>query len=176
MWVIFLRAGAVLPFIAVLGESGPLFEVRWDVKRLEGLLKRVAPCHVGAAQRPGVRRPSGQEFARYAGHGHAQNVAGPSKDAVAVVVGERFDPGAVEEGGGADAVAVGVGEGDAAHGKDTCVVEGLAQEVLKSSQGLLFSEAKKAICRGSGLDWRAGAGARVWSPLPPGLSKESGER
>ena len=35
---------------------------------------------------------------------------------------------------------------------------------------------KKAICRGSGPDWRAGAGARVWSPLPPGLSKESGER
>ena len=35
---------------------------------------------------------------------------------------------------------------------------------------------KKAICRGSGPDSRAGAGARVWSPLPPGLSKESGER
>ena len=35
---------------------------------------------------------------------------------------------------------------------------------------------KKATCRGSGPDWRAGAGARVWSPLPPGLSKESGER
>jgi hypothetical protein len=28
----------VLPFIAILGESGPLFEVRWDVKRFEGLL------------------------------------------------------------------------------------------------------------------------------------------
>ena len=56
MWVIFLRAGAVLPFIAILGESG-------------------------------VRHPSGQEFARYASHGHARNVAGPSKDAVAVVVG-----------------------------------------------------------------------------------------
>ena len=41
VWVIFLRAGAVLPFIAILGESGPLFEVRWDVKRFEGLLKRV---------------------------------------------------------------------------------------------------------------------------------------
>ena len=35
---------------------------------------------------------------------------------------------------------------------------------------------KIAICRGSGPDWRAGAGARVWSSLPPGLSKESGER
>ena len=58
MWVIFLRAGAVLPFIAILGESGPLFEVRWDVKRFEGLFKRVTPCHVGAAQRPGVRHPS----------------------------------------------------------------------------------------------------------------------
>ena len=35
-------------------------------------------------------------------------MAGPSKDAVAVVVvGEGFDPDAVEEGGGADAVAVG---------------------------------------------------------------------
>jgi len=66
VWVIFLRAGAVLPFIAILGESGPLFEVRWDVKRFEGLFKRVTPCHVGAAQRPGVRHPSGQEFARYA--------------------------------------------------------------------------------------------------------------
>ena len=97
MWVIFLRAGAVLPFIAILGESGPLFEVRWDVKRFEGLFKRVTPCHVGAAQRPGVRHPSGQEFARYASHGHARNVAGPSKDAVAVVVGEGFNPGAVEE-------------------------------------------------------------------------------
>ena len=40
-----------------------------------------------------------------------RNVAGPSKDAVAVVVGEGFDPDAVEEGGGADEVAVGVGEG-----------------------------------------------------------------
>ena len=89
MWVIFLRAGAVLPFIAILGESGPLVEVRWDVKqRFEGLFKRVTPCHVGAAQRPGVRHPSGQEFAlaRNASHGHARNVAGPSKNAVAVVV------------------------------------------------------------------------------------------
>ena len=25
---------------------------------------------------------------------------------------------------------------------------------------------KIAVCRGSGPDWRAGAGARVWSPLP----------
>ena len=33
MWVIFLRAGAVLPFIAILGESGPLFEVCWDVTK-----------------------------------------------------------------------------------------------------------------------------------------------
>ena len=32
VWVIFLRAGAVLPFIAVLGESGPLFEVRWAAR------------------------------------------------------------------------------------------------------------------------------------------------
>lgn len=138
MWVIFLRAGAVLPFIAILGESGPLFEVRWDVKRFEGLFKRVTPCHVGAAQRPGVRHPSGQEFARYASHGHARNVAGPSKDAVAVVVGEGFDPDAVEEGGGADAVAVGVGEGDAAHGTDACVVEGLesAQEVFAQAPDL----------------------------------------
>ena len=55
MWVIFLRAGAVLPLIADLGESGPLFEVRWDVNRFEGLFKRVTPCHVGVAQRPGVR-------------------------------------------------------------------------------------------------------------------------
>ena len=47
---------------------------------------------------------------------------------------------------------------------------------VKSSQGLLFAEAKKAICRGSGPDWRAGADARVWSPLPPGASKGSGER
>jgi len=138
VWVIFLRAGAVLPFIAILGESGPLFEVRWDVKRFEGLFKRVTPCHVGAAQRPGVRHPSGQEFARYASHGHARNVAGPSKDAVAVVVGEGFDPDAVEEGGGADAVAVGVGEGDAAHGTDACVVEGLesAQEVFAQAPDL----------------------------------------
>ena len=44
VWVIFLRAGAVLPFIAILGESGPLFEVRWDVKRFEGLFKRVTPA------------------------------------------------------------------------------------------------------------------------------------
>ena len=112
MWVIFLRAGAVLPFIAILGESGPLFEVRRDVKRFEGLFKRVTPCHVGAAQRPGVRHPSGQEFARYASHGHARNVAGPSKDAVAVVVGEGFDPDAVEEGGGADACAYCQSEGN----------------------------------------------------------------
>ena len=35
---------------------------------------------------------------------------------------------------------------------------------------------KKAICRGSGPVWRAGAGARVWSSLPHGLLKESGER
>ena len=129
MWVIFLRAGAVLPFIAILGESGPLFEVRWDVKRFEGLFKRVTPCHVGAAQRPGVRHPSGQEFARYASHGHARNVAGPAKDAVAV----------------------------------------------KSSQGLLFSEARKPCAEAAGHG-RRGWCARVWSPPPPGLSKESGER
>ena len=71
MWVIFLRAGEVLPFIAILGESGPFFEVRWDVKRFESPFSRVAPCHAGAAQRPGVRHQSGQEFARYANHGHA---------------------------------------------------------------------------------------------------------
>ena len=29
----------MLPFIAILGESGPLFEVRWDVKRFEGLFE-----------------------------------------------------------------------------------------------------------------------------------------
>ena len=29
-----MRAGAVLPFIAILGESGPLFEARWDVNAL----------------------------------------------------------------------------------------------------------------------------------------------
>jgi len=65
-------------------------------------------------------------------------VAGPSKDAVAVVVDEGFDPDAVEEGGGADAVAVGVGEGDAANGTDACVVEGLesAQEVLAQAPDL----------------------------------------
>ena len=66
--------------------------------------------------------PPGQEFARYAGYGHARNVAGPSKDAVAVVVGEGFDPGAVEEGCGADAVALGVSEGEVAHGTGACVV------------------------------------------------------
>ena len=48
------------------------------------------------------------------------------------------------------------------------------QNQVKSRFTLLGG--KKAICRGSGPDWRAGAGARVWSPLPPGLSKESGER
>ena len=32
---------------------------------------------------------------------------------------------------------------------------------------------KKATCRGSGPDWRTGAGARVWSPLPPGQVKSS---
>ena len=46
VWVVFLRAGAVLPFIAILGESGPLFEVRWDVKRFECLL-RVSPNKSG---------------------------------------------------------------------------------------------------------------------------------
>ena len=39
VWVIFLRAGAVLPFIAILGESGPLFEVHWNIKRSEGLFE-----------------------------------------------------------------------------------------------------------------------------------------
>ena len=33
-----------------------------------------------------------------------------------------------------------------------------------------------AMCRGSRPDWRAGAGARAWSPLPPGPSKGLGER
>ena len=46
--------------------------------------------------------------------------------------------------------------------------------IVKSRFTLLGG--KIAICRGSGPDWRAEAGARVWSPLPPGLSKESGER
>ena len=35
--VTFLRVGAVLPCLAILGESGPLFQVRWDVRRFEGL-------------------------------------------------------------------------------------------------------------------------------------------
>ena len=154
MWVIFLRAGAVLPFIAILGESGPLFEVRWDVKRFEGLFKRVTPCHVGAAQRPGVRHPSGQEFARYASHGHARSVAGPSKDAVAVVAGEGFDPDAAEEGGGADAVTVGVGEGDAAHGTDACVVGVLSRRRRSSRRhqiSLLYS--RMVSTRATYFDW-----------------------
>ena len=66
MWVIFLREGAVFSFIAILGESGSLFEVRWDVKLVEGLFERAALCHVRAAQRPGIRHPPGQLFARYA--------------------------------------------------------------------------------------------------------------
>ena len=46
----------------------------------------------------------------------------------------------IEEGGGADAVAVGVGEGDAAHGTDACVVEApeSAQEALAQAPDLLL--------------------------------------
>ena len=52
--------------------------------------------------------------------------------AVVVVVSEEFGPDAAEEGDGADAVAVGEGEGDAAHCTHACVVEGpeSAQEAL----------------------------------------------
>ena len=158
VWVIFLRAGAVLPFIAVLGESGPFFEVRWDVKRLEGLLERATPSNVGAAQKPGVRHPPGREFPRYASHGHARNVAGPSRDVVAVVVGEGFDPDAVEEGGGADAVPGGAGEGDAAHGTDASVVEG-----LKSAQEVLAQAPDLAVVQQDGEDQ-----GYVSGPLPGG--------
>ena len=51
-----------------------------------------------------------------------------------------------------------------------------ASKVIKSKSRFTLFGGKKAICRGSGPDWRARAGARVWSPLPPGLSKESGEK
>ena len=108
----------------------------------------MTPCHVGAAQRPGVRHPSGQEFARYASHGHARNVADPSKDAVAVVVGEGFNPGAVKGSGGADAVAVGVIEGDALHGgTGACVVEG-----PESAQGVLAQAPDLAVVQQDGED------------------------
>ena len=46
---------------------------------------------------------------------------------------------------------------------------------VKSSQGLLFSEARKPCAEAAGHG-RRGWCARVWSPPPPGLSKESGER
>ena len=45
----------------------------------------------------------------------------------------------------------------------------------KSSQGLLFSEAKKPYAEAVGHG-RRGRCARVWSPPPPGLSKEPSER
>ena len=35
---------------------------------------------------------------------------------------------------------------------------------------------KKPYAEAVGPDWRAGAGARVWSPLPPGPSKRPGVR
>ena len=50
----------------------------------------------------------------------------------------------------------------------------LKQSSQKSRFTLLGG--KKAICRGSGPDWRAGAGARVWSPLPLVPSKGPSER
>ena len=46
---------------------------------------------------------------------------------------------------------------------------------IKSSQVLLFSEARKPFAEAAGHG-RRGWCARVWSPPPPGLSKESGER
>ena len=48
---------------------------------------------------------------------------------------------------------------------------GILPSQIKSRLGLFGG--KRAICRGSGPDWRAGAGARVWSPLPPGQVKSS---
>ena len=47
--------------------------------------------------------------------------------------------------------------------------------LVKSSQGLLFSEARKPCAEAAGHG-RRGWCARVWPPPPPGLSKEPGER
>ena len=47
--------------------------------------------------------------------------------------------------------------------------------VLKSSQGLLFSEARKPYAEAVGHG-RRGWRAQVRSPPPPGLSKEPGQR
>ena len=52
---------------------------------------------------------------------------------------------------------------------------GAVRETVKSSQGLLFSEARKPYVESAGHG-RRGWCAQVWSPPPPGLSKESGER
>ena len=52
---------------------------------------------------------------------------------------------------------------------------GMRVGAVKSSQGLLFSEARKPCAEAAGHG-RRGWCARVWSPPPPGLSKESGER
>ena len=47
---------------------------------------------------------------------------------------------------------------------------------FKSSQGLLFSEAKETYAETVGQTGAQGPLRGVWSPLPPELSKESGER
>ena len=83
-------------------------------------------------------------------------MTGPSKDEVAVLVGEGFDPHVVEEGGGADAVAAGVGEGDAVHGTDACVVESLesAQKVLAQAPDLVVVQ-QDSEDKTQPLTWRS---------------------
>ena len=52
---------------------------------------------------------------------------------------------------------------------------GRGNSMSKPIQGLLFSEAKKPYAEAVGHGRRSWC-AWVWSPLPPGLSKEPGER
>ena len=68
-----------------------------------------------------------------------------------------------------------------ANGNGPCGLRPLSPTALaklvkvKSSQGLHFLEAKKPYAEAAGHG-RRGWCARVWSPPPPGLSKEFGER
>ena len=111
------------PQWSVAGDGTPRYKLRRQVVAYERLLERAAPGHQWTPNWPWMRHPSGEQLARHPTHGHACDVASPAEDPVVVVAVEVLNPEASEEAFGRDAVANGMGHGDAAHRTGAAVVE-----------------------------------------------------
>ena len=97
------------PFVTVYSEIPPLGECGRDDGSSEVPVERPAPRHLGAPDRARFCDSARQEFARCPGHGHAQDVASPLKEATVVVGVEGVELELGEWALGGDAVADGAG-------------------------------------------------------------------